>query len=546
MKKINYLLRYSLMLGILTGFLSSCDNRITESVTSIEEPSPNLEKISVLAFKPTAKNDNDMIQNAINYAATNNIPVVTIPDGAYHIDVIKSVFLKSNIHLQLSPNAVVKAIPTSLSGVYAIFKIHNVTNTKISGGKLVGERYSHLGNSGEWGMGIDIRGATKFEINNITITDCWGDAIYIAGKSKNGSILNVICDNNRRQGVSVVSVDGLAIKNSLFKNTKGAAPQAGVDIEPNKNDVVKNVSIENCTFLNNAGYGLNIYGGTGLCTDITAKNCIIDKSNIGLSIGGGEGVLRIAISDFKISNCPSQSIAINKGSDVVNISKVDILNSAKNAVTVNRGLNVKLSGLNVKGYTTTGLDVQLSNFITVESSTFSTTNVNATGANVGWSTDINLTSTNFDGGIMGVKGTDTERFSISNNKIMNMNRGISLNYVRGSTISTNTLQNIKEIPLEINMSSTNKILNNTFINNCIGASNTYSQILFTGTAAVPSSANECKGNKIQNGTAANKAKYGIFLTADSKTNTVSNNTIQAGSYITAAIKNDNPSNIVTP
>ncbi|REC64368.1 hypothetical protein DRF65_01995 [Chryseobacterium pennae] len=110
---------------------------------------------------------------------------------------------------------------------------------------------------GEWGFGINVLEARNFIIENVEISECWGDGIYIK-YSYNGNITNVLCCDNRRQGMSIIDCDSVNVLNSQFIKTNGTIPEAGIDIEPNKNQKIRNVNIVNCICDQNAGYGLMI------------------------------------------------------------------------------------------------------------------------------------------------------------------------------------------------------------------------------------------------------------------------------------------------
>ena len=44
----------------------------------------------------------------------------------------------------------------------------------------------------------------------------------------------VTADNNRRQGLSIVEADGVLVTDSIFSNTHGTRPSAGIDLEPDQ------------------------------------------------------------------------------------------------------------------------------------------------------------------------------------------------------------------------------------------------------------------------------------------------------------------------
>jgi len=120
---------------------------------------------------------------------------------------------------------------------FSLFYIENAKNVKIFNAHIVGDRNFHQGNKGEWGMGIRIEGSTNVLIDNATISDFWGDGIYITRSGKVNSskvtILNSTFNKNRRNGISIISGAEIRISNSLFSNTNGTNPMAGIDIEPN-------------------------------------------------------------------------------------------------------------------------------------------------------------------------------------------------------------------------------------------------------------------------------------------------------------------------
>lgn len=110
---------------------------------------------------------------------------------------------------------------------------------------------------GEWGFGIFASKTTDFHIENVEISECWGDGIYV-NNSYNGNINDVKCIDNRRQGLSIIKGDGINVMNSQFTKTCGTIPESGIDIEPNKLDHIRNVNVVNCTCDQNEGYGLII------------------------------------------------------------------------------------------------------------------------------------------------------------------------------------------------------------------------------------------------------------------------------------------------
>ncbi len=169
--------------------------------------------------------------------------------------------------------------PNSLTG-YDIIRAKG-ENIAIKGyGTIVGDKHTHLGKDGEWGMGVALRGAVNASISDITINNCWGDCIYVGGNSKKVRIENCLLNHGRRQGISVTSADSVDIRNCRIADVGGANPEYAIDLEPNKGDTVNHVVIDNVEMVNCAG-GLGVtrsrtaMNGGAYIGDFTIKNCII-------------------------------------------------------------------------------------------------------------------------------------------------------------------------------------------------------------------------------------------------------------------------------
>lgn len=107
-------------------------------------------------------------------------------------------------------------------------------------------------------MTLRLRGATNVGVYGLTLRDSGGDGIYVQA-CKNIRIQDVICDNHYRQGISVIEVEGLTVENSVFKNTWGTPPAAGLDIEPDRpNQRLRDITFRNCRFEDNAGDGIEM------------------------------------------------------------------------------------------------------------------------------------------------------------------------------------------------------------------------------------------------------------------------------------------------
>lgn len=228
----------------------------------------------------------DMIQKLIDTAARGD-GVVNLPGGDFLIDADRGIMLRDGTRLVLYPSTRLIASPQR-KGHYGVIKIFGVHGASVSGGAIVGERHRHLGKDGEWGMGIDVKGSSSIRISNITISDCWGDGVYIGGwkgvPSTDVTLDNVSSLGNRRQGLSITSGHRILVANSRFIGTSGTAPQAGIDLEPNKGESVSNVTIRNCVASNNAGPGIMTWNSA---SNVKITGCRIQQNaSSGIYLGG--------------------------------------------------------------------------------------------------------------------------------------------------------------------------------------------------------------------------------------------------------------------
>ena len=195
---------------------------------------------------------------------------IEVNDGV-GINLMSNTILKLNTTLRLE---------TCNLTTYNIINVVNKQNVTIIGGRIIGDVLAHLDvyeGKSEWGVGLNILNSHSVAIEDTYITKCWGDGIYIGGgqereigvydnASRNVRMKGVVCDDNRRQGLSIIHVDSLLVTGCSFINTgktKMTRPAAGVDIEPNlsknRNQSCRNLLFVSCTMTGNEGKALTMY-----------------------------------------------------------------------------------------------------------------------------------------------------------------------------------------------------------------------------------------------------------------------------------------------
>lgn len=220
--------------------------------------------------------------------------------------------------LQLAPNRFKSCDMIRIVGSHV--KIHGK-------GSITGDRHTHTGSQGEWGMGIRTDGAADVTVSGITIADCWGDCIYIGGGSKNIRVSNCKLHGSRRQGISVTKATGVTISNCKIADISGTMPQYAICIEPNKRCIVDNVVIENVTVTSCEGGFRAVLGkstfGNARIGKVEIRNCHVSaKSRHTIHFAGCEQAV--------VTNCV---IETRKGEKPILTRRVGSLLENNNKVT---------------------------------------------------------------------------------------------------------------------------------------------------------------------------------------------------------------------
>lgn len=162
----------------------------------------------------------------------------------------KGINIPSNKTITFQAGSEIRLKPTSL-GNYSILRLANVSNVTLYNPIIKGDRFTHKGTSGEWGMGIGIYGSSNIKIYNAKVTNCWGDGIYLGQSNSTINCKNIVIKDsylksNRRDGITIIGVDGLLLDNLYSGYNNGTSPYCGINFEPNNSySQLKNIKINN-------------------------------------------------------------------------------------------------------------------------------------------------------------------------------------------------------------------------------------------------------------------------------------------------------------
>ena len=204
--------------------------------------------------------DTAVFQAAFNGTAARG-QTLSVPAGTFNV---RPLYLPANSAVVFSAGVIVQALPGF--GPYDhLINIDDVQNVSLTGtpGQTVFRMNKAEYTSGEYRHCLAILGASNVTVSGIQCNNSGGDGVYISGSvqpySSAVKILNSGFDNNRRQGLSLISGRDILVSSCTFTNTNGTLPSDGIDIEPNgATDLLQNVDIESSSVTGNDGDGLSM------------------------------------------------------------------------------------------------------------------------------------------------------------------------------------------------------------------------------------------------------------------------------------------------
>jgi hypothetical protein len=186
--------------------------------------------------------------------------------------VVNKLYLASDQEIVFEPGVVVQAKRGAFRGTGdCLFTATLRTNVTLTGRGATlrmwksdyddKAQYEHA----EWRHVLSLKSSANVRVTGLTLADSGGDGIYL-GVGRCGVpcsdviIRDVVCTNNYRQGISVISARNLLIENCTLTDTWGTAPEAGIDFEPNlDSEELVHCVMRNCVSANNRGDAYTFY-----------------------------------------------------------------------------------------------------------------------------------------------------------------------------------------------------------------------------------------------------------------------------------------------
>ncbi|HBG26922.1 MAG: hypothetical protein A2Y10_10585 [Planctomycetes bacterium GWF2_41_51] len=249
----------------------------------------------------------------------------------------------SNTTLVFEPGAKLKAITNGEVG-YSVIKIDNKNNVRVIAPTIEGERSTHTGTTGEFGMGILIQNAsTNIIVKDANVYDCWGDGIFIGTHwnppSDGVFVENSIFNNNRRNGCSVTNAKNVLFRKCTFSNSNGTSPQKGVDVEPDHaTDFIQNIVFEDCYSYGNISTGFSIAKDGALDNPIlvTFRGCTSKDDGFGFGVDQGPSNTNggmVFISDCYVINPKTTGFACGWANLPITINGLNVISPNQSSQT---------------------------------------------------------------------------------------------------------------------------------------------------------------------------------------------------------------------
>lgn len=244
-------------------------------------------------------NDTAAIQAAINAAAGKTL---YINAGTY---ITRQLNLVSDLTIVFDPSAVLQAA-VGYTATECVMRLTSISNVVIHGNhaNIVMNKAEYT--TGEQRHGIRLVTCSNVTINDLHVSDTGGDGYYIGSADSASACTNVylnncFSDNARRNGLSIVSGDGVYINGGEYSNTNGTSPQFGIDIEANgSGESLKNINIIGVTTKNNALGGIQV---------VLEQNGSTTTNNVSINIADCYSYADGAYGGIRFANGPTNALA---------------------------------------------------------------------------------------------------------------------------------------------------------------------------------------------------------------------------------------------
>lgn len=342
-------------------------NHVEEGVSRLsEEIIAKQTVINVKAFGATGDgvtDDTAAIQAALDAAYSTGFSAVRFPAGTYKVTADKAdnkFYAALNVHS--GQHLIFESATLKLSAngydFYAVINIHNVENVALTGNlKIIGDRETHTGTTGESGHGIRIVNSKNVYVSDAFIQYTWGDGVCVGGNgtmdeiSENVTLERIKTYKCSRNGLSIIEADGVVVRDCDFTYTDRTAPQYGIDVEPNLGTAT-NITIENVRMLNNGIGGFALYTTKATLPGVlTLRNIETDAKTIIYTSSAAGGTFDVRVDGWRHTQKSGETNPTLRlsGNGSLRIRQLYVVNKSANRVIIPLDIeNLRMDGVTVE------------------------------------------------------------------------------------------------------------------------------------------------------------------------------------------------------
>lgn len=189
------------------------------------------------------------------------------PKGTYLVT--NTIILGTNQYIEFDPGVVINLLPPSNVDTTPLFSAANQSNVHLNGnGATINGSRAAPSDTGT-GTAFFIYGSDNVSICDFNINDFSVDGITITGDTTGSGacrdviIKGCVVKNCCRNGLSIISAQGCVVIGGEYSTSNGSpsGPWAGVDIEPNQDCFIEDVTLIGVNTIGNDGAGIQITPG---------------------------------------------------------------------------------------------------------------------------------------------------------------------------------------------------------------------------------------------------------------------------------------------
>jgi polygalacturonase len=261
-----------------------------------------------------AANNTTVINDYLNYAASQGGGTVVIPTGTYEAN---ELMLTNNVDLDVQTGATLQNFVTTNTFITAASGTYG--NVEISGGGILNNNATTTSNN----KMVMLDGLSNVEVNDVTIENAPNE--HLVSECCNNVTYNDVTINDSKIQANTDGID-FSGTNYLIENCNIADGDDDIVAKPNtdvfngRTAYTANVIVNNCTITD--GHGISIGGQTnaglnGMYVNNCTINMVSSSNAIGIHLKAGDGNNSTTANGGPVTNVTFNNISITNTDDAI-------------------------------------------------------------------------------------------------------------------------------------------------------------------------------------------------------------------------------------